>query len=920
MPLAGWTYHRPLTDANSTALSDFVTRVDLTSSNFDFTKAKADGSDLRVRDETAGALVPHWLADYDATARTALLYYRATATGHAHALYYGNAAASSASAFLTANSGVMDHGSGFDSDFGDLSSATAANGYAVRVPASSGASDPRNFEVWSFAEPPTLQYSVTGFFDGLYTGVREFSLVRDAVTGLPVTLGGKYYATFARRSAAVTDKLDSAICSGTSQYGPFSGFSVFYDAPGTIRLCYPSTVIKVGSTYICYLTYGWDTGGATTPGLTVYVLTSTDLVTWSAASSVLAPSIWTDPISSDPCTDAGNPWVIRCADGTYFMTVEAHGSSGRFQCFGATASDPIAGPWTAVNSGGYLVRGTGSTAFDNYGTANPKVLQLPDASYVMQYNGAVDATNGDFQHGFATATARGGPWTKAAYNPVAGRSSPSYGIETSSLHYDVDGTSLLNFGQRFGDSGTGSSAAKIYRMRAQLKRGGLLVSPAPADAAFVGRVVAAGSLVAESRSVLTAHRTGGSTPIILGLWDYASPPAAAAGATFNAADNVTIFRWSHDFAPASNAGPGDITFYYVATDGTRNFWNGSAWTSAFPYTGRNLPADHGREVVARIADDGTNYVLTAVYGDDGSAIPGGSATVAKAAVRAYSAGRCLIAGDMQTDGWNAGLFLRHLLVRPYAAIEPAIAVGSPVQDQATTFTLTPPSPATGTVGVASGNFTVTPDANYAGTLTLTPSGGGLSTPQIRTINTAAPQTYTITPTIPGVVTLTLTNSSGLANPAPVTYTATPAVTVATTTVAAAITTAFAASRAGAMGLTVYDLSGAVVTARTTAGIAFIGNAFVAAAVVPWTGSYVIDWDDGTTHDAMLIAEQYVEPAVTAPLAVLTHGQAQAAILAATTGKTSDGGLTFYAPNGTTVRLAGAVAGSDRSSSTLTLPT
>ena len=37
------------------------------------------------------------------------------------------------------------------------------------------------------------------------------SLVRDAVTNLPIQIGGKYYITFARRSAFTTDKLDSVI-------------------------------------------------------------------------------------------------------------------------------------------------------------------------------------------------------------------------------------------------------------------------------------------------------------------------------------------------------------------------------------------------------------------------------------------------------------------------------------------------------------------------------------------------------------------------------------------------------------------------------------------------------------------------------------------------------------------------------------
>lgn len=90
---------------------------------------------------------------------------------------------------------------------------------------------------------------------------------------------------------------------------------------------------------------------------------------------------------------------------------------------------------------------------------------------------------------------------------------------------------------------------------------------------------------------------------------------------------------------------------------------------------------------------------------------------------------------------------------------------------ATAFTLTAPSPAKGDVTVVSSPFTITPNGTFTGTITVTPSGGGLSTPIVKTFSgTSTPQTFTITPTVAGaVVTLTATNSGGLTNPAPVTY-------------------------------------------------------------------------------------------------------------------------------------------------------
>jgi lysophospholipase L1-like esterase len=81
-------------------------------------------------------------------------------------------------------------------------------------------------------------------------------------------------------------------------------------------------------------------------------------------------------------------------------------------------------------------------------------------------------------------------------------------------------------------------------------------------------------------------------------------------------------------------------------------------------------------------------------------------------------------------------------------------------------------PSAGTVNGTSSGFTVTPNGPYTGTVTITPSGGGLSTPIVLTFsNSMLPQTFSITPTIAGAITLTPTNSGTLPNPSTLTYTA-----------------------------------------------------------------------------------------------------------------------------------------------------
>ena len=323
--------------------------------------------------------------------------------------------------------------------------------------------------------------------------------------------------------------------------------------------------------------------------------------------------------------------------------------------------------WTALNSGNPLVaKGTGSQ-WDFNGAANPKCLQMPDGSYVIQYAGSDDTTNSDWQIGFATAPSRGGPYTKLAANPVVGRSGGSYGYEPSHFSWDESGTSFFNIGQRFD---TTSNTAHAYFLYDEPAQGGLLLSRADADGTVAGRLMDAGTWTAESRSVITAQRADNATPLLLGLYNSASLPSPGVSSTFSNNRGIEIIRWSQDTAT-----PGDITFSYWDNSGTRYFWNGSAWTTSS--TGRARPADNAREVVATITDDGTNYILKAVYADDGSTIAG-PASIAKSSVRAMPLGRMLLAGDPFTDEWTGGLFLRYLDVRPYAAVEPSPSVGSQV--------------------------------------------------------------------------------------------------------------------------------------------------------------------------------------------------------------------------------------------------
>ncbi|MBP9774154.1 MAG: hypothetical protein KBD00_06065, partial [Candidatus Peribacteraceae bacterium] len=90
---------------------------------------------------------------------------------------------------------------------------------------------------------------------------------------------------------------------------------------------------------------------------------------------------------------------------------------------------------------------------------------------------------------------------------------------------------------------------------------------------------------------------------------------------------------------------------------------------------------------------------------------------------------------------------------------------------ASSYTLTPPSITSGPVNTPSGNFTITPNGLFTGTITPSTTGGGTFTPASRTwTNTNNAQTFTYTPTTVGTKLIAVANTGGLPNPADVIYT------------------------------------------------------------------------------------------------------------------------------------------------------
>lgn len=75
--LAGFTYRQVATVTNAgAALTNYPVKLTLTSSNFDFSRARAGGQDIRVTAADGVTILPHWLETYDSGAQTAIVWVR----------------------------------------------------------------------------------------------------------------------------------------------------------------------------------------------------------------------------------------------------------------------------------------------------------------------------------------------------------------------------------------------------------------------------------------------------------------------------------------------------------------------------------------------------------------------------------------------------------------------------------------------------------------------------------------------------------------------------------------------------------------------------------------------------------------------------------------------------------------------------
>jgi PKD repeat protein len=102
--LPGWQYRRPITidnTANSSTLTNYQVKITLDSTNFDFSKAKTNGEDIRFCDSDDTTTLKYWIESYDSTNQTATIWVKVPSIPASSSktiyTYYGNSQASNAS-------------------------------------------------------------------------------------------------------------------------------------------------------------------------------------------------------------------------------------------------------------------------------------------------------------------------------------------------------------------------------------------------------------------------------------------------------------------------------------------------------------------------------------------------------------------------------------------------------------------------------------------------------------------------------------------------------------------------------------------------------------------------------------------------------------------------------------------------------
>ena len=261
---------------------------------------------------------------------------------------------------------------------------------------------------------------------------------------------------------------------------------------------------------------------------------------------------------------------------------------------------------------------------------------------------------------------------------------------------------------------------------------------------------------------------GGSVPTVSDSKGNCSGAWSSAVSREGAASNVTVIY----YCVPTTVGTGHTVTISVGSGYIHQI---SAFFAAYSGVAATSPLDQftsgsttitptqNGELILTV--DGGDYYGSSASIDSGFGILGSSSCPGSCSTSYFGTMAYLVQSTaaLIAPTWTQ-LYIDSVVIASFKAAAPS----------ATSYTFTGPSPASGGVGVASGNFTVTPNGTYTGTITPSSgAGGGTFSPASLTFSgTSAAQTFTYTPASSGSKTISVSASPALGtDPSSITYTA-----------------------------------------------------------------------------------------------------------------------------------------------------
>lgn len=289
---SSWHYRRAITVVNSssTDLKTYQSKVVLTSSNLNFSKAKIDGSDLRFTSSDGVTLIDYWIESYNSSSQLATIWVEVPSIPASSSatiyVYYGNAVASAAS-----NGLATFVGRGFENFEAYNTGTFTGQDPALLAPWTEHAGNPVMSANADSGSGTVLKVGSTYHMYFGWANIQHATSSDGITWSAPTTVlagggvcvvwieGSTWYMLYRYGYSGVT-KINLATSSDGLAWTPNAGNPVFFDAAATTTWLSagghePYGLIKIDGTYYLYYS-GWATSNRREG-----VATSTDLINWT---------------------------------------------------------------------------------------------------------------------------------------------------------------------------------------------------------------------------------------------------------------------------------------------------------------------------------------------------------------------------------------------------------------------------------------------------------------------------------------------------------------------------------------------------------------------------------------------------------------------------------------------------------------